>query len=92
MGGVASYGAKVTDAQMDLLFDRVSVIVIALDNDDAGREQARKLRQKYLRSGKSIKFLNYSGIEGKDIGEPEVTDNQIRKAVLTSVALPLARI
>lgn len=91
-GGVASYGAKVTEAQMDLLFDRVNVIVVALDNDDAGREQARKLRQKYLRSGKSIKFLNYSGIEGKDIGEPEVTDNQIRKAVLTSVALPLARI
>lgn len=91
-GGVASYGAKVTDAQMDLLFDRVNVIIIALDNDDAGREQARKLRQKYLRSGKSIKFLNYSGIEGKDIGEPEVTDNQIRQAVLTSVALPLARI
>lgn len=92
MGGVASYGAKVTDTQMDLLFDRVNVIIVALDNDDAGREQARKIRQKYLRSGKSIKFLNYSGIEGKDIGEPEVTDAQIRKAVLTSVALPLARI
>jgi hypothetical protein len=92
MGGVASYGAKVTDAQMDLLFDRVNVIVIALDNDDAGREQARKLRQRYLRSGKSIKFLNYSGIEGKDIGEPGTTDTQIRNAVMTSVALPLARI
>ena len=77
---------------MDLLFYRVSVIVIALDNDDAGREAARKIRQKYLRSGKTIKFLNYSGIEGKDIGEPEVTDTQIRNAVMTSVALPLARI
>lgn len=91
-GGVASFGAKVTDKQMDLLFDRVPVIVIALDNDDAGREAARKIRQKYLRSGKTIKFLNYSGIEGKDIGEPEVTDTQIRNAVMTSVALPLARI
>lgn len=91
-GGVASFGAGVTDKQMDLLFDRVSVIVIALDNDDAGREAARKIRQKYLRSGKTIKFLNYSGIEGKDIGEPEVTDTQIRNAVMTSVALPLARI
>lgn len=92
MGGVASYGAKVTEAQMDLLFDRASVIIIALDNDDAGREQARKLRMKYLRSGKSIKFLNYSGIEGKDIGEPGTTDKQIRNAVMTSVPLPLARI
>ncbi len=91
-GGVASMGAKVTETQMDLLFDRVSVIVIALDNDDAGREAARKIRQRYLRSGKTIKFLNYTDIEGKDIGEPGVTDAQIRRAVLTSVALPLARI
>lgn len=91
-GGVASFGAKVTEKQMDLLFDRVSVIIIALDNDDAGREAARKIRQRYLRSGKTIKFLNYTDIEGKDIGEPGVTDAQIRRAVLTSVALPLARI
>jgi hypothetical protein len=91
-GGVSSFGAGVTEEQMDLLFDRVSVIIIALDNDDAGREAARKIKQRYLRSGKTIKFLNYSGIEGKDIGEPGVTDAQIRRAVLTSVALPLARI
>lgn len=91
-GGVASFGAKVTEEQMDLLFDRVSVIVVALDNDDAGREAARKIKQRYLRSGKTIKFLNYTDIEGKDIGEPGVTDAQIRRAVLTSVALPLARI
>lgn len=91
-GGVASMGAKVTEEQMDLLFDRVNVIVVALDNDDAGRQAARKIRQRYLRSGKTIKFLNYSDIEGKDIGEPGVTDAQIRRAVLASVALPLARI
>lgn len=85
-------GAKVTEEQMDLLFDRVNVIVVAMDQDDAGIQSARKLRQKYLRSGKSIKFLNYSGITAKDIGEPSVTDAQIRKAVLTSTSIALTRL
>jgi DNA primase len=91
LGGVASYGAKVTSTQMDLLFDRVNVIILALDNDDAGWNAVRAIKQKYLGSGRVIKVLNYTGIEGKDIGEANVTDEQIRKAVLTSVALPLWR-
>lgn len=92
LGGVASFGAKVTAKQMDLLFDRVDVIILALDNDDAGWNAVRSLKEKYLGSGRVIKVLNYNGIEGKDIGEPGVTDKQIRQAVLTATSLSLTRI
>lgn len=92
LGGVASYGAKVTTAQMDLLFDRVDVIILGLDNDDAGWNAVRALKYKYLGSGRVIKVINYNGIEGKDIGEHGVTDKQIRQAVLTATSLSLTRV
>lgn len=92
LGGVASFGAKVTTAQMDLLFDRVDVIILALDNDDAGWSAVRQIKEKYLSSGRVIKVLNYNGIEGKDIGEPNVTDKQIRQAVLGATSLSLTRV
>lgn len=91
-GGVSSFGAKVSDAQMDLLFDIAEVIIIAMDNDEPGRAAARAIKEKYLRSGKTIKFINYDGIEGKDIGEPNVTDRQIRQAVLTATPMVLTRL
>lgn len=91
-GGVSSFGAKVSDTQMELLFDVAGVIIIALDNDEPGRAAARYLKEKYLRSGKTIKFINYENIEGKDIGEPDVTDNQIRNAVLTATSMVLTKI
>lgn len=91
-GGVASFGAKVSAKQMDLLFDRVATVIVALDNDEPGRVAARRLKSMYMRSGKTIRFINYENISSKDIGEPEVTDVQIRQAITTSVPLPLARI
>ncbi|APC46364.1 DNA primase [Streptomyces phage BRock] len=91
-GGVSSFGAKVSEAQMDLLFDVAEVIIIAMDNDEPGRLAAREIKEKYLRSGKTIKFINYDGIEGKDIGEPNVTDVQIRQSILTATPMVLTRL
>lgn len=91
-GGLSSFGAKVTDAQMELLFDIADVIIIAMDNDEAGRAAAKDIKQRYLRSGKTIKFINYKNIEGKDIGEPNVTDKQIRESILTATSMVLTRL
>jgi DNA primase len=72
---------QVSDTQLDLLFDRAEVVVFALDNDEAGIKKSLELRQRYLRSGRRIKFLNYSQIpDKKDIGTEGVTDQQIQWA------------
>lgn len=92
LGGVASYGAKVTAAQMNLLFDRAEVIVLALDNDDAGRSAIMSLRNRYISSGRTIKVFNYQGIEAKDIGEESVTDLQILQGIRTATSLSLTRL
>lgn len=91
-GGLASYGASVTEKQMDLLFEVADAIVIALDNDDAGREAMRKIKQRYTSRAHLIKVINYSGIEGKDIGERTVTDEQVRQSILTATPLILTRL
>jgi DNA primase len=67
---VALCGSKVSLSQMDLLshFDRV---VLALDNDDAGQEETRRL----VRSTPPFKYsvIRYHG-PSKDVGEMEEPD------------------
>lgn len=88
-GGVASFGAKVSEEQMNLLFDRVKTVIVALDNDEAGLKMMAELKRKYLEHGRDIRFINYEGIEAKDIGEVTVTNSQIVQAIET--ALPIWR-
>lgn len=89
-GAVSAYGVQVSDAQLELLFDRAEQVIFALDNDSAGIKKSLQLRDRYLGSGKRISFLNYSHIEwAKDLGTEGVTDSDIHKAVQT--ALPLVR-
>ena len=91
-GGLASYGANVTARQMELLFETADRIVLALDNDEAGRESIRKIKRNYLHYAHLMRVINYSGIEGKDIGEKTVTDEQARRSIETARPLILTRI
>lgn len=87
-GGVSSYGVQVSDIQLDLLFDRAGIVIFALDNDEAGLTKMRELRSRYLRSGRRIKFADYSHIPwAKDLGTEGVTDNDIQKAVLQAKSI-----
>jgi hypothetical protein len=46
------------------------------------------LRERYLRSGRRIKFIDYSHIPGaKDLGTEGVTNQDIQQAVLKSKSL-----
>lgn len=72
-GAVSSYGSEVSDAQMQLLFDRCNHIVIAMDNDEAGWKSARNLRERYRGMGRRYSFYNY--VDGaKDPGEQAGAD------------------
>lgn len=87
-GAVSSYGAKISEAQLDILFDIAPTIIFGLDNDISGINMSKKIREKYLSSGRSIKFLNYSHIpDKKDIGTEGVTKKDIQQAVLSAQSL-----
>lgn len=79
-GGVSSYGAFVSNYQLDLLNDRCEDVVLALDNDDTGNEQRNRIWHSQWRKGNRYRLLDYTGIDGKDIGE--MTSAQIRRHAL----------
>lgn len=92
-GGVSSYGVQVSDRQLELLFDRAEIIIFALDNDEVGLRKMWELRQRYLKSGKRIKFVDYTHIPAaKDLGTEGVTDQDIQKAILNAKSILKYRI
>jgi hypothetical protein len=77
---LASFGASVSRRQRKLLADRASQIVLALDNDRAGRESHDKLVAAPEFAGKELFRFNYAHApDVKDIGE--MNDDQIRKGL-----------
>lgn len=84
-GAVSTFGVKISDVQFELLFDIAETVVFGLDNDDAGIRMSLDIKERFRRSGKDIRFLNYSHIpEAKDMTSEGVTDSDIIKAVQTA--------
>jgi hypothetical protein len=89
-GGLASYGAGVSDAQMSLIRDHFDTVIIALDNDDAGAEACKRLLTEWTGRGLTLKFLDYSvAPKAKDPGD--MTADQIKAAVRGAYSSILAR-
>lgn len=67
LGGVATYGAIVSKAQINLIrgADRV---IIAMDHDDAGREASMALLEASKSMGFECLFFDYSHTDQKDVG------------------------
>lgn len=76
-GGVAAYGAFVSNAQLDLINERCDDVVLALDNDETGNEQRNRIWHSQWRRGNRYRVLDYTGIDGKDPGE--MTSAEIRR-------------
>lgn len=88
-GGVSTFGDKFSDEQMRVLRDLTDEVVWATDNDAAGRQAARIFRDgdpktrrpAYARRFKA-RFLDYGLLlDAKDIGEQDVEDIHILRAV-----------
>lgn len=76
---VASFGANVSDEQIALLQSRFDRMVVALDNpriDKAGLMESRRLHKLWAFNFGDLRYLDYRGIDAKDIGDME--DDQIR--------------
>ena len=67
-GGVAIYGA-VSSADQIKLMRRSEKLIIALDNDDTGRESTKTLTAELRKQGMEYWKFNYNGYNVKDIGD-----------------------
>jgi hypothetical protein len=83
---VASFGAAVSDEQMQILVDQFDEVLVAMDNDKAGWISVNKIWARYRRR-LALRFANYNGIDAKDVGD--MTAEQIHQAVDRSRSMPL---
>lgn len=68
-GGVAAYGAYVSEEQISLLMHKANGrIIIAMDNDQAGMSAASNILTKLLEAGQEAWFFEYGDTGVKDIG------------------------
>lgn len=83
VGAVSSYGVHVSDEQMRLLLDRVDLLMLALDNDYAGRIETRRIitgqsfhekEDGKFEIRKSVKWSNQLPTVVFDYGETEAKD------------------
>lgn len=73
--GLASFGAAVSDAQIKLLSMFADRLIIALDNDSAGLQAARRMHASLPYFRKGIYWFDYGKSTAKDIGD--MTDEEI---------------
>lgn len=76
---VSSFGANVSDEQVRILTSRFDRLILALDNDKAGRMETKRLIKILPSFRNGIRFWKYAPDDPKDIGE--MTDGQIIKGL-----------
>jgi len=94
--GVSSFGVVVSEEQMKLVITHTDRLVLALDNDSAGKKRTQEILTgvSYDRRGKpkqginwakrlNISVLDYAALDVKDPGD--MTDDQIHHAIDTAI-------
>jgi hypothetical protein len=80
-GGLATFGANISDTQMRIVLERADEVIVATDNfltDPAGRKAALALLKRYS-TRIDMRFLDYTHTEAKDPGD--MTDDELHDAV-----------
>lgn len=72
-GGLATYGVEISDYQINLLLKSVDSLVLALDNDAAGRRVTEDLMDRLGRR-MPVRLFNYEGSDAKDPGDMDDFD------------------
>jgi hypothetical protein len=67
-GGVSTFGASISDDQIQLM-KAADKLIIAMDNDLAGRKASADMLDRTRKEGMECWFLNYQGSEYKDLGD-----------------------
>lgn len=83
---VSTMGVWVSDEQIELLTRNFDQVLVAFDNDKAGKQGTEILATR-LRRRKCVAFaFDYTGLDGKDPGDV-ADDNALRAAVNRSLAI-----
>lgn len=77
-GGLSSFGARVSAAQMRLIISKAQRLILALDNDDAGISMTDELVGRYAHRLPIHRF-HYGDAEGKDPGD--MTSSEILRGI-----------
>jgi DNA primase len=73
---VATFGANISDNQVNLLVNRFDGILVALDNDSAGKTETKRLAKRLPSMRSGIRYWKYTDMNDvKDLGD--MTDGQI---------------
>jgi len=67
-GGVATFGAVVSQDQIEIM-RKAENLIIAMDNDEAGRKANKFLLDSFRKLGIECWFFNYGDSDKKDIGD-----------------------
>lgn len=84
--GLATFGAHVSKTQLQLLSNVATGLIVAMDNDSAGRDSSKRIWDSSMRFRDGVLWLDYSHTTAKDIGD--MTDSEIMKAVENATVLP----
>jgi 5S rRNA maturation endonuclease (ribonuclease M5) len=84
ISAIASFGANISVKQINLLSDRFDGVIIALDNDQAGHIETKRLTRSLASFRRGTRYWKYCD-NVKDLGD--MTDGQIIKGIasVTSV-------
>lgn len=80
-GGVSTFGASVSDAQLELM-RAAGKLIIAMDNpklDESGEKSAKDIFNRFRASGIECWFFSYGNSQAKDIGE--MSEMEIRSGI-----------
>lgn len=84
--GLATFGAAVSREQIRILSDHVDTLIIAMDNDDAGIDSAKRLKKQLPSFRNGIKYIHYAHTNAKDIGD--MTQDEIITALKNASVFP----
>jgi DNA primase len=90
-GGVATFGATVSHDQIEIM-RRAKTLVIAMDNDEAGKKSSQTLLSTFRKVGIECWFFRYTSTGIKDIGDMSADQidlglEQARHCVMGALAI-----
>lgn len=83
---LASFGVQVSKKQINILEKACDLLIVALDNDEAGITVGNKLMTALPSFRNGVRWLYYKHTKAKDIGE--MSDEELGIAVKTATVLP----
>lgn len=86
MSCVATFGAQVTKKQLSFIYSKAERLIVAMDNDNAGIDSAKKIFKDMPALKKGVYWLKYSHTKAKDLGD--MTDEEMEEAITGSSVIP----